>query len=60
MRWSVPFNRELSSYEATFDNESIVAWIHTDERLILSWNHWPTLSNEIQDRVLSVPWEDDG
>eukprot|EP00959_Pyramimonas_sp_CCMP1952_P222061 4642496-Pyramimonas_sp.AAC.1 len=60
MRWSVLFNRELSSYEVTFDSESIIAWIHTDERLILSWNRWPPLSDEIQDRVLSVLWEDDG
>eukprot|EP00959_Pyramimonas_sp_CCMP1952_P387855 8128111-Pyramimonas_sp.AAC.1 len=60
MRWSVLFNRELSAFEVNFDNESIIAWIQTDERIILSWNYWPTLSNEVQDRVLSVPWEDDG
>eukprot|EP00959_Pyramimonas_sp_CCMP1952_P447422 9368598-Pyramimonas_sp.AAC.1 len=33
MFWSVVFNHEWASYEVTFDNESVIAWIHADETL---------------------------
>eukprot|EP00959_Pyramimonas_sp_CCMP1952_P259323 5421477-Pyramimonas_sp.AAC.1 len=29
MRWAVLFDRDLSSYEVTFDNASIIAWVNT-------------------------------
>eukprot|EP00959_Pyramimonas_sp_CCMP1952_P307523 6436864-Pyramimonas_sp.AAC.1 len=60
MFWSVLFNREWASDEVTFDSESMVAWIHTDETLSLVPNRRPQLSPEAQERVLSAPWEDDG
>eukprot|EP00959_Pyramimonas_sp_CCMP1952_P212274 4441893-Pyramimonas_sp.AAC.1 len=60
MRWTVLFDRELSSCEVTFDNESIIAWVHTDERLIIDWNHRPILETANQDRILSIPGDDDG
>eukprot|EP00959_Pyramimonas_sp_CCMP1952_P363248 7606869-Pyramimonas_sp.AAC.1 len=60
MRWTALFDRELSSYEVTFDSESVIAWVHTDESLIIDWNHRPILETAIQDRILSIPWDDDG
>eukprot|EP00959_Pyramimonas_sp_CCMP1952_P074974 1566883-Pyramimonas_sp.AAC.1 len=60
MFWSVLFNREWASCEVTLGNESIIAWIRTDETLSLVQNRKPQLSPETQERVLSVHWEDDG
>eukprot|EP00959_Pyramimonas_sp_CCMP1952_P301645 6311577-Pyramimonas_sp.AAC.1 len=48
---SVVFNHEWASYEVTFDNESVIAWIRTDETLSLVPNHRPQLPPEAQERV---------
>eukprot|EP00959_Pyramimonas_sp_CCMP1952_P101968 2132490-Pyramimonas_sp.AAC.1 len=60
MRWTALFDRDFFSHEVTFDNESVISWVRTDERLIIDWNHRPILGTAIQDRIISIPWDDDG
>eukprot|EP00959_Pyramimonas_sp_CCMP1952_P471256 9498104-Pyramimonas_sp.AAC.1 len=60
MRWTVLFDHELFSYEVTFDSASIIAWVNTDERLIINWDRETRLETAIQDRIISTPWDDDG
>eukprot|EP00959_Pyramimonas_sp_CCMP1952_P055125 1152435-Pyramimonas_sp.AAC.1 len=60
MRWTALFDHDLSSYEVTFDSDSVIAWVNADERLIIDWSHRPILEIAIQDRIISVPWEGDG
>eukprot|EP00959_Pyramimonas_sp_CCMP1952_P435288 9114857-Pyramimonas_sp.AAC.2 len=38
----------------------MIGWIHTDETLSLVPTHRPQLPPEVQERVQSVPWIDDG
>eukprot|EP00959_Pyramimonas_sp_CCMP1952_P423871 8878934-Pyramimonas_sp.AAC.1 len=60
MRWTLLFDRELSSCEVTVDNASIIARVNTDERLIINWDHETRLETAIQDRIVFTPWDDDG